>query len=235
MANEIEQVTVVHVPEVLPREPIPQLTDDQRQLASEVRDEINATVQSKSLDFFKAVGNVVIKRLWNGDKARINKNDPVFKAILADDNLKFSQSNLWYAVRLHEPVALFGEAAASLSPSHQRRLAHAPEDKRHELARVTVAQGLTVKQLEDEIKKAKVPEGDKKKRGVKPLPTPAKRFSAVGSAVAELAKVQNESMVGLDAKRAKAMYLQVQDLKKLVEIWLPTFEKEVARVAGIGA
>jgi hypothetical protein len=211
----------------------PQLTNEQQQVVQQIRDQIVQARMNKGFDFLRQAGRIVVKHLWEGDACKSDKTDPRFIALVNDKELRVSQSSLWYAVRLQDPDVLFGVVANQLSPSHQRRLLHVSDAKRQELAQAVVDEKLTVEQLEDRIQQARLPGEGQQKRGAKPLPATAKRFTAMSSAATELIKFPAGELEGLGEKKAKAMYDNVQALKALMQDWLPAFEAELARIGKV--
>lgn len=102
------------------------------------------------------------------------------------------------------------------------------DQKRQEFAKQAAEKGLTVKALEHAIKKSKAPQEGQKKRGVKPLPPAAKKFSPIASSAPA-------ALEGLTEKKARELFDQAQALKALVQDWLPAFEAELARIGKIQA
>ena len=209
----------------------PQLTEAQLEAFTDLRAQILRAKRNKGLEFYLQVGKILVDGLGEA----VAEDDPVLKALAKDEDVQISKSNLWYCVQLQEPEKLFGSAASALQGSHLRRLLHAPQDKRHELAALAVSEKLTVQQLEERIKGVRVRKPDEKVRGVKPLPIAAKRFSVLAAAATKIGDANAAELSGLDEKKAKAMYANVQALKKLVDEWLPDFEAELAKIARIGA
>ncbi len=209
-----------------------QLTEQQQQVVAEARAAINEAYEGQRLQFLDAVGRIVVDLLWDGDHARANSDDPLYLAIAAAPDLRCSPSNLWYAVRLQvHPEQLFGPAGAGLLPSLRKRLLHVADDTtRVTLAQRAAAEHMTVTQLEDAIREAKAPPEGQQRRGPKPLPLAAKKFTPIATALAGLRETAPGELAGLSTQRASELYAQVQALKGLVHDWLPAFEAELLRV-----
>ena len=210
--------------------------DGQRRLA-QARDDINDAYEGQRLDFLDSVGKIVVHRFWDGDATKASKDDPLLLALLEAEGVKCSQPNLWYAVRLQtNPEEVFGAAGLALAVSHRRRLLHVQDDERRKRLAVKARdEGLSVAALEEAIKAARQPTGDQQKRGAKPLPPAARRFSPIGRALNELRNTSPAELTGLTPKRATEMLGQVEALKTLVGDWLPAFEAALRDVARDGA
>ena len=217
----------------------PSLTAAQQQVVATARDAINEAYEGQRLQFLEAVGRIVVDKLWNGDLAQANPRDPLYQALAEANDLKCSPSNLWYAVRMRiNPEQLFGPAGVALLPSLRKRLLHvADDDIRVTLAQRAATEHMTVTQLEDAIREAKAPPEGQQRRGAKPLPPAAKKFTPIASALDSLRETEPGELAGLSTRRASELYAQVQALKGMMYDWLPAFEAELLRVrdADVGA
>ncbi|MBT9555523.1 MAG: hypothetical protein IV100_05805 [Myxococcales bacterium] len=186
--------------------------------------DLNALYVEASLEVTRVVGQYVADNFFGGEVAKVEekgKRSASFAALAEREDLKFSKSFLWYAVRLlPQLAALPGDVATKLPMSHHRLLLHVNDDKvKERLARKAVEEDLSKRQLEQAIAKHKKKASTGAKRGRKALPAYRKTIARFERVLADpdAAFAGIETLGELPQADALGIYQVVTGLKLKLE------------------
>ncbi len=217
--------------------PLPGQVLADTELVDSVAANVRRTYTAGGLMTLLAVGKVVLDALYGGsyDKfAAVGRAHASFRALAARRDIGISASSLWYAVALHENVLLLGRDDAQRIPlSQHRMLVHVRDPAaRVELARRTIAEHWTVKQLEALIPPRQVVVPGKRLRGRPAMAPAVKAFHELRRAVEELPTVTAEAMQGESLEDgARLRGEEVEQLRQAIDAWLVSLEARLVSVA----
>ncbi len=121
--------------------------------------EINRIYATKTLETYLALGRFVLEVFYEGSFERFHSKERggrSVNALAGREDLMVSPSTLWKAVAvLEQHGSLPGDVRDSLSASHHTALLGVKdEEKKVELARTAVGEGLTTRDLTDEVRRS---------------------------------------------------------------------------------
>jgi hypothetical protein len=178
------------------------------------------------------VGNIVLEAMFGGsidEFKTAEKSHASFRALAKHGDIGISASNLWYAVALHENVRLLGDDANKLASSQHRLLAHVSDQKqRAKFAHKAIAQGLTVRQLNELIQASNVRDPEKPKRGRPTLAPAVKRVRELQRLAEQLKEITPEALAGVEFDDIAELRATGAQLRSAVANWLEQFDLRLA-------
>ncbi len=217
--------------------PLPGQVVADAELVDSVAANVRRTYTAGGLMTLLAVGRVVLDSLYGGSYdnfAAVGRTHASFRALAARRDIGISASSLWYAVALHENVLLLGQDDAQRIPlSQHRMLVHVRDPAaRVELARRTIAERCTVKQLEALIPPRQVVVPGKRLRGRPAMAPAVKAFHELQRVVGQLPAVTPASMRGESHEDGAKVQLQdLEGLRAAVTAWLSELDAQLAATA----
>ena len=215
---------------VVDGKPLPGQVMPDMELVDAVATEVRRTYTAGGLATLLTVGKVVLDALYRGSYdnfAAVGRTHASFRALAARRDIGISASSLWYAVALHENVLLLGQDDAQRIPlSQHRMLVHVRDtEQRKQLARRTIADRCTVKQLEALIPPRQVVLAGKRLRGRPAMAPAVKAFHELRRVVAQLPVVTAQAMQGDSLEDgARLRRAEVEQLRQAVDAWLEALE-----------
>jgi len=208
--------------------------------------ELTQLYQAKGLETARLIGEYLISTFFGGDPAAFHdheKEHASFRELARRDDLPVSASFLWNACAVVEQLRLLPEDIAGALPlSHHKLLLPVKDpEMKAELAREAVAQGLSKRDFEEEVKKARASETTPRegKVGRPALPGFVKGLTRLKAAVdlATREAVKSEDFANYSTNKARVLVeeleQQIRDLENLKEHILATADKWDAEVKNI--
>ena len=204
------------------------------ELVSAAVAEINAAWHAGYLTSASQVGELVLNRFFGGDPANARsrrRKHASFKELAKHPDLQLGATTLWYCVQVYEQIPQLGEELAErLSLAHHRLLTHIQDmEQRRVLALRAADEGLTVRQLNDEIALAR---GGAPRAGRPPELPATKTINRVKNAIAALNEVNQSTLGALDAPKRELALTDARQFVEQVTAWWAAIEAaEAARLA----
>ncbi len=214
--------------------PLPGQAAEDAALVESVAVKVRTAYVGGGLTTLLNVGKIVLDAMFSGSVDAFHAAEHrhmSYRALAKRDDIGISASSLWYAVALHENVRLLGrDDAHSIPTSHQRLLVHVHDlDARKQLARRTIAEHLTVKELTALIPPRQVVQPGKRGRGRPVVATATKAFLELKGVVSRLPDVTPESLHSLEGERRKKVARpEVEGVRTAVGAWLSALEAQLA-------